>query len=114
VIILLQMEIKGQGFILRSWQPDDAASIQKHADNPNIYSFLMDRFPHPYTMEAAIGWVTLMLDQDPMVNFVIDIDGMGVGVIGLGLRDDIYHKAPLIGYLARTIGGAVLCRRLLN
>lgn len=92
------MEINGQGFTLRSWEPDDAASIQKHADNPNVYSFLMDRFPHPYTMEAAIGWVTPMLDQNPMVNFVIDVDGLAVGVIGLELRDDIYSKAPLLGY----------------
>ncbi len=98
MIILLQMKINGQDFTLRSWEPDDAASIQKHADNPNIYSFLMDRFPHPYTMEAAIGWVTLMLDQDPFVNFVIEVDGMAVGVIGLELRDDIYRKAPLLGY----------------
>ena len=98
MIILLQMEINGQCFILRSWQPDDAASIQRHADNPNIHSFLMDGFPHPYTMEAAIGWVTLMLDQDPIVNFVIDVQGLAVGVTGLELRDDIYRKAPLMGY----------------
>jgi len=69
------MELQGEGFTLRGWKADDTESLQKHADNPNIYSFLLDRFPHPYTMEAATGWVNMMLVQDPQVNFVIDIEG---------------------------------------
>jgi [ribosomal protein S5]-alanine N-acetyltransferase len=92
------MKIKAQGFTLRGWRLDDAESLQKHADNSNIYSFLLDRFPHPYTMEAAIGWITPMLTQDPMVNFAIDIDGKAVGVIGLELRNDVYRRSPLLGY----------------
>lgn len=92
------MEIKGQGFTLRGWRPDDAESLQKHADNPNIYNFLLDRFPHPYAMDAAVNWVTMMLHQDPFVNFVIAVDDKAVGVIGLEMRDDVYRKAPLLGY----------------
>jgi RimJ/RimL family protein N-acetyltransferase len=92
------MEMQGNGFKLRGWKANDVVSIQKHADNPNIYSYLLDRFPHPYTMEAAQTWVKTMLALQPNYNFVIDVDGLGVGVIGLEMRDDVYSRSPLIGY----------------
>lgn len=100
------MELQGQRFKLREWKEDDAESLQKHADNPNIYSFLLDRFPHPYTMEAAVSWVNMMLDQHPQVNFVIDVDDKAVGVIGLEIREDVYRKTALLGYwISETLWG---------
>jgi ribosomal-protein-alanine N-acetyltransferase len=92
------MEIQGPGFTLRGWKLSDAEPLQKHADNPNIYAYLLDRFPHPYTMEDAVSWVNLMQTRDPLTNFVIAIDDNLVGVIGLEMRDDVYRKAPLLGY----------------
>jgi ribosomal-protein-alanine N-acetyltransferase len=92
------MELHGNCFKLRGWRADDVISIQKHADNPNIYSYLLDRFPHPYTIEAAKAWVDAMLQLEPNYNFVIDIDGEAVGVVGLEMRDDVYSRSPLIGY----------------
>jgi ribosomal-protein-alanine N-acetyltransferase len=92
------MEIKGQGFTLRGWQANDVESLQKHADNINIYSFLMDSFPHPYTPEASLAWITPMLNQNPVVNFAIDVNGQAIGVIGFEIRKDVYRKAPLLGY----------------
>src|SRR3569833_3855508 len=79
------MEIKAQGFTLRGWKESDIPALQRNADNANISSFLLDRFPHPYTMEDAIWWVDLMLKQDPFLNFVIDIDGELAGGIGIEL-----------------------------
>ena len=84
--------------MLREWKPDDAASLQKHANNKNISSFLLDRFPSPYTLEDATGWISSKLNQYPITNFAIDIDGEAAGVIGLDFRDDVYRKAPLLGY----------------
>jgi len=92
------MELQGPGFILRGWLPEDAVSLQKHADNTNITDFLMDRFPSPYTMDEAVNWIKMMQHQDPMVIFSIAVDGNVVGGIGLELRGDVYSKAPLIGY----------------
>jgi [ribosomal protein S5]-alanine N-acetyltransferase len=100
------MEMHGQGFKLRGWKADDVASIQRHADNPNIYSFLLDRFPHPYTIEAAESWVSMMLALEPNYNFVIEVDGEAVGVIGLEIREDVYRKAPWLGYwISETLWG---------
>ena len=96
--IIKTMELKGEGFTLRGWHIDDVEALQKHADNPNVYSFLTDRFPHPYTMEVAINWVNLMLQQEPLLIFVIAVDDNLIGVIGIEMRDDVYRKAPLLGY----------------
>lgn len=90
--------MQGTGFKLRGWHMDDALSLQKHANNPNVYNFLMDSFPHPYTIDDAVNWISLMQKQDPMLVFAIDIDGKLVGGIGLEMRHDIYSKSRLIGY----------------
>jgi [ribosomal protein S5]-alanine N-acetyltransferase len=92
------MELKGTGFTLRGWELSDAASLQKHADNINISSNLLDRFPSPYTLETAINWIKEKLDQNPITNFAIAVDGQVIGVIGLDFRDDVYRKTPLLGY----------------
>jgi RimJ/RimL family protein N-acetyltransferase len=92
------MEIQGQGFKLRGWKADDAVSLQKNADNFNVSSFLIDSFPHPYTMEDAESWVANMLNLNPNYNFVIDIGGEAAGSVGIHFREDIYRKTALIGY----------------
>jgi ribosomal-protein-alanine N-acetyltransferase len=92
------MELKGPGFTLRGWRTDDAELLQKHADNTNISDFLLDRFPSPYTMDDAINWIKRMQSQDPLTIFAIAVDDKLVGAIGLELREDVYHKSPLIGY----------------
>lgn len=92
------MELHGNGFIIRGWKKSDEVSLQKNANNPNVSRFLLNRFPSPYTMEAAIHWVDNLVDQDPLVNFAITIDDQVIGGIGLELREDVYHKTALIGY----------------
>lgn len=92
------MEIQGQGFTLREWKLADAELLQKHADNTHIADFLLDRFPSPYTITDARNWVTLMQGQNPVLNFVIAIEGNLAGVIGLELRSDVYRKTALLGY----------------
>jgi ribosomal-protein-alanine N-acetyltransferase len=92
------MELHGQGFTIRGWKKGDEISLQKHADNPNISGFLMDRFPAPYTIEAAEFWVGHLLYQDPLINFAITINDEVVGGIGLELREDVYRKTALLGY----------------
>lgn len=92
------MELKGKGFVIRGWKKGDESSLQKHADNPKVSACLMDRFPSPYTIEAAILWVDSLLDQDPLINFAITIDDEVVGGIGLEPRQDVYRKTAIIGY----------------
>lgn len=92
------MELKGNGFIIRGWKKGDEVSLQKHADNPNVSRFLLDRFPRPYTMEDAILWVDNLIQQNPYVNFAITIHDEVIGGIGLELREDVYRKTAILGY----------------
>ena len=91
------MEIKGTGFTLRPIRESDAASLQKHADNIKVSAGLLDIFPYPYTIDDAKSFINLTVNEDPVVHFVIDIDGEVAGGIGFTIRDDIYRKTPLIG-----------------
>ena len=92
------MEIQGSAFTLRGWFDGDEASLQKHADNPNVSAFLLDRFPYPYTLNDAITWVTFMKKQNPQTNFAIAIDGQVCGGIALDLKVDANHNQAEIGY----------------
>jgi ribosomal-protein-alanine N-acetyltransferase len=92
------MEIKGNQFILRNLRREDAPSLQKHADNPNVPAYLLDRFPSPYSLADAEAFIGLMLNQLTVTNFAIEINGEVAGGIGLEFRADVYRKSPLIGY----------------
>ena len=92
------MELKGTGFIIRGWKLGDEISLQKHANNPKVSACLMNRFPSPYTIDAAIFWVNNLLEQDPLVNFAITIDDQVIGGIGIEPRQDVYRKTAIVGY----------------
>jgi RimJ/RimL family protein N-acetyltransferase len=92
------MEIKGTRFTLRHWQIADAPSLQKHANNPKIPAYLLDRFPSPYSLADAEAFIDLMLNQLTVINFAIEINGEVAGGIGLEFRADVYRRSPLIGY----------------
>lgn len=92
------MEIKGSRFILRHWQLADAPSLQKHADNPNVPAYLLDRFPSPYYLADAEAFINFNLNQLTVTNFAIEINGEAAGGIGLEFRTDVYRRSPLIGY----------------
>jgi len=93
-----EIQLQGNGFIIRGWKKGDEISLQKNANNPNVSACLMDRFPSPYTMEAAMSWVDFLIDQDPVINFAITIDDEVIGGIGMEPRQDVYRKTALIGY----------------
>lgn len=92
------MELQGKGFTLREIRITDAASLQKHADNPKVSAFLMDRFPSPYTMADADVWVNLMQHQQPLTHFAITIDNELCGGITVELMSDVNRITGEIGY----------------
>jgi hypothetical protein len=42
-------------YMIRSWCDTDVESLQRHANNRNVWLNLRDVFPHPYTIEDARG-----------------------------------------------------------
>ena len=48
--------LEGGFFRLRDLKLDDAPSLQRHADDQGVWLNLLDFFPSPYTLDAAIAW----------------------------------------------------------
>ncbi len=99
------MQIDGKNFSIRNWQRGDAISLQKHADDRDVWRNLRDTFPHPYTLDDAHSWIELA-NIAPVTHFAIIVDGKAAGGIGLKPLDGNHAKSAEIGYwLGRTHWG---------
>ncbi len=83
---------------IRCWKNEDTAQLTAIANNKKIWLNVRDRFPHPYTVDDAIQWITYTSSQKPLQNFAITYNGQIAGSIGVLLRDDVYKKTIEIGY----------------
>lgn len=92
------MTVKFNGFVIRTFQVGDEASLALNANNYSIWEMMRDMFPHPYTYDDATEWVKQNLNIEKPFNFAIDIDGDVVGCIGIIPGSDIYAKNVQIGY----------------
>ena len=91
--------ITGEGFILRLFRHTDKKSLAKHANNKKISDNLRDRFPHPYSEEDAEWFINFVLsDNDPVKNFIIEINNEAAGVISILPGEDVYRLNAEIGY----------------
>lgn len=92
--------------VLRPFVAADAPSIALHANDRDVWLNLRDRFPHPYSLADAEGWIAAVAARPVQTSFGIDVDGNGVGSISLMLHDDIERKSAEIGYwLGRAAWG---------
>lgn len=91
--------IQGDGFKLRPFMVTDTGSLAKYANNKNISDNLRDKFPYPYTEGDAQWFINHVLsDNDPVRNFVIEINQEAAGAIGLIPGVDVYRLNAEIGY----------------
>lgn len=84
--------------ILRPWCDDDEASLLHHANGSQVWRYMRDGFPHPYTHEHAASWLGYARSQRPLTNLAIEVDGQAVGSVGLELGVDVYRRSAEIGY----------------
>jgi RimJ/RimL family protein N-acetyltransferase len=100
--------------VIRSWRPDDVASLVRHANNRRVWRNLRDRFPHPYTVSDAEQWIRQATRATPQTHFAIAIGGEAAGGIGLDLQTDVFRRSAEIGiwlgeaYWGRGIGTEVI------
>lgn len=91
--------ITGNGFILRPFLLTDKISLAKHANNKKISDNLRDRFPNPYSEDDAEWFINFVLsDNEPIKNFIIEINGEAAGAIGVLPNNDIYRLNAEMGY----------------
>ncbi len=90
--------IQRDDYKLRPWHPDDAQSLVKHANNPNIAKNLRDGFPYPYSLQDAGKWLKMVGDNREDIILAIEVNGEAAGGIGLHGMKDVYRYNSEIGY----------------
>ncbi len=83
---------------MRPWHPEDAPSLVKHANNPNVARNLRDGFPYPYTLPDARRWIDMVGENRSDLILAIEIEGEAAGGIGIYAGKDVYRYNGEIGY----------------
>jgi RimJ/RimL family protein N-acetyltransferase len=95
---------------VRSWSPDDVASLVRHANNRRIWETLRDRFPYPYTRVEGVAFVRRARSSRPETSFAIEVEGAAAGGIGFMLQHDVERVSAEIGYwLGEHYWGRGIC-----
>ena len=92
------MELKLETCLVRSFHASDAESIARYADNKKIWRNLRDAFPHPYTLDDAYGFISMVHSQSPETIFCIARDNAAIGAIGFTIQEDVNRISAEIGY----------------
>jgi RimJ/RimL family protein N-acetyltransferase len=90
--------IQREAFVLRPWDPTDAAALVKHANNARVAANLRDGFPYPYTPADAKRWLEMVGNNKDDVMLAIEVQGEAAGGIGLHGMKDVYKYNCEIGY----------------
>lgn len=100
------MEIPGNRLILREFRFSDADDLVRLANDRDVWRNLRDKFPHPYTLADAHGFLAHATSMGVGHLFVIEADGKFAGGCGLHLQEDVYRRTAEIGYwLGRPFWG---------
>ena len=94
--------------MLRPWRPEDAPSIARHADDPQVAANLRDVFPCPYQLSDAEEFIRLGRAAEPeqAIFRAIVVDGQAVGSVALTRGTDVCRRSAELGYwLGRAFWG---------
>ena len=91
-------EIALKNATLRHWRMDDVQDLARFANNRAVWRNVRDLFPHPYTLDHAHQYLTVVTQQKPQSCFAIEVDGQAGGSISLKLGSDVIRLSSEIGY----------------
>lgn len=79
---MAELQLQGEGFLLRPWRESDLDALVRHADDEQVSRGVSDRFPFPYTRQDGENFLSgRIIDlSDPV--FAIEIEGEACGGIG--------------------------------
>jgi len=82
---------------IRPYAAGDVPALQRAADNIEVARYMYAGFPHPYTISDAEWWVSHAMSHDPVQHFVIEVDGMFAGAIGVA-PESKRDRVGIVGY----------------
>jgi RimJ/RimL family protein N-acetyltransferase len=108
------MEWKFDDFRLRPFRRSDIPALAFHGHDHEIWGYVRDRFPYPYTQDDAYQWVRWTERFHPPHYFAIEVDGEASGCIGFDRQEDVYSINAELGYwLGRRHWGRGIMSRCL-
>ena len=66
--------------------------------NYNVSRNLRDGFPYPYTLDNAVKWIDMVLDNKIDLILALEINGEAAGGIGIHGMKDVYRYNAELGY----------------
>jgi ribosomal-protein-alanine N-acetyltransferase len=108
------MELDAGRCRIRPFGERDVRGLARAGDSLAVWRGVRDRFPHPYTEDAARKWLAVVDAMEVVSHFAIEVDRELVGGIGYTRRNDVERYSAEVGYwLAEThwgrgIGSAAL------
>src|SRR5215212_1661146 len=82
--------------VLRPWKIEDAPALAAAANNRNVWIYLRDRMPHPYTLADAEAYLQRRTDSELVL--CIEVEGHAAGSIGLHPGTDVSRLTAELGY----------------
>lgn len=92
------MELIANELRLRPFHWSDSKRLAELCNNKNIWIYLRDYIPYPYTDENAKDFINQCINEHPQFTFAIEFNGEFVGTIGLITQKDVYKLTAEIGY----------------
>jgi [ribosomal protein S5]-alanine N-acetyltransferase len=95
--------IAGRLCRLRPYRQEDVARLASIANDAEVTRWMSRRFPFPYTLADAQGWVRVASVESPVNDFAIVVDGALAGGVGIRPRE---HEALGVAEFGYWIGRA--------
>jgi ribosomal-protein-alanine N-acetyltransferase len=83
---------------IRTLRASDAPRLAQIANDRDIWRNLRDRFPHPYELAHAEGFIRHILTSTREHAFAICLGDELAGVISVNVGEDIYRRTAEIGF----------------
>ena len=107
------LDIGLPGWTLRPWRASDAAALAQHANDTEVWRWMSDSFPHPYTPEIARHWCTRGHIDFGGDNWAIALDDQALGGCGIHAGAGQFRCNAEIGWwLARPYWGRGVVSRV--
>jgi RimJ/RimL family protein N-acetyltransferase len=92
------VEIATPRLVLRPFRRGDEGDLVAVAGDRRVSIHLLDRFPHPYTVEDAEQWLAHVGASSPASDLAITLDGRLIGGVGVERRGDVWRFGGELGY----------------
>jgi ribosomal-protein-alanine N-acetyltransferase len=110
---LPSLELGVAGWRLRAWRAGNAAALAHHANNVNVWRWMSDSFPHPYTPEIARHWADRGHIEFGGDNWAVTLDDEAVGGCGIHQGAAQFRCSAEVGWwLAEPFWGRGIATRV--